>query len=267
MNIQGSLFQGPDGDENPAQHCGRSSYRFIIPIEKIFADPELRQIYADGRTGMRVAIDFKTTTMFINYACRSGKLLNCAVPHPTRDDEDESDSWNAQGSLSQLKEATQNFHPTLQKFFDLCEDKDVKVHKMWVRKPLRSFVHGRTCVIGDAAHAMLPTHGAGAGVTIESAATLEPLLSGVGAKDPDLIKQRLQIWDRLRVGRCNFVLLMSNAGVAGLNVPGVEENIREYYQGLLPPREALTWSKESRAVFFDCDAYEEGRRALEESVI
>ena len=233
----------------------------------MLADPELKQLYEDGRTGMRVSIDFKNDVMFINYACRSGTLLNCAVPHKTRNDQDESDSWNAQGSLAQLKDTARGFDTRLQRYFDLCEDKDVKIHHILIRDPLRSFVHGRTCVIGDAAHAMLPTHGAGAGVTIESAATLEALLSGVASGESRTVKQRLKIWDKLRVGRCNFVAIMSNAGVGGLNIPGVEEKIRKYYSGPLPPRDALTWSESSRAVFFDCNPYEEGQRALQESYV
>ena len=264
---QGSLFSGVDGEKSVAMPSGRSSFRFLLPMDKVMADSEIKKLYEDGRTGMRVNLDFKDDIVFVNYGCRSNTLLNCAVPHNTRKDQDESDTWNSQSSLSQLKETTHNFHPTLQRYFDLCEDKDIKIHHMMIRSPLKSFVHGRACVIGDAAHVMLPTHGAGAGVTIESAATLEPLLTGVEAGDFDEIKQRLRIWDKLRNGRCNFVMLMSNAGVGGLNIPGVAEKIRKYYEGPLPPKDALTWSEKSRAVFFDCDPYEDGTKALEKRAI
>ena len=57
-------------------------------------------------------------------------------------------------------------------------------------------------------------------------------------------------------------MLMSNAGPGGLNVPGVEEEIRKYYQGRLPPKEAGLWTEKSREVFLDCDAVAEARGAM-----
>jgi salicylate hydroxylase len=230
-------------------------------MNKVLADPELNKFY-DGRTGLRINLHIKDEVFFINYPCRSSTLLNCAVVHNTRKDQGESDTWNTQSSVAQLKDTTRNFHPTIKKYFDLCEDKDVKIYHMMKRAPISTYTRGRAIVIGDAAHAMLPTNGAGAVVTIESAAMLEPLLTGVRAGDFDEMKKRLQIWDKLRNGRCNFAMLMSNAGHAGLNVPGVEEEIRKYYDGPLPPKEATTWSPKARAVFFECDPFEEARKAL-----
>ncbi|GAA3946014.1 FAD-dependent monooxygenase [Microbacterium soli] len=47
-------------------------------------------------------------------------------------------------------------------------------------EPLPSFVRGRTALLGDAAHAMTPNLGQGAGQAIEDAATLAVLLRGCG---------------------------------------------------------------------------------------
>jgi salicylate hydroxylase len=253
--------------ESNALPTGRSNYRFIIPMDKVLADPELSKLYEDGHTGLRINLHLKDEILFINYACRSNSLLSCAVVHNTRKDQEESDGWNSQSSVAQLKDTTQNFHSILKRYFDLCEEEDVKVHHMKKRAPLSSYIRGRACVIGDAAHVMLPTHGAGAVTTMESAATFEPVFTGIRAHDFDEIKKRLQIWDKLRNGRCNFVMLMSNAGNGGLNVPGVEEEIRKYYDGPLPPKEAMTWTPESRAVFFGCDPFEEGKKALKSAGI
>jgi hypothetical protein len=57
-------------------------------------------------------------------------------------------------------------------------------------------------------------------------------------------------------------MLMPNAGNDGLNIPGVKKDIRKYYDGPLPLKEAKTWSPESRAVFFGCNPFEKGRQAL-----
>ncbi|MFC5331240.1 alpha/beta fold hydrolase [Brachybacterium fresconis] len=61
-----------------------------------------------------------------------------------------------------------------------------------------TFVHRRGVLLGDAAHAMTPDLGQGAGQAIEDAATLTLLLRGANADDLDRI---LQQFDRLRHSR------------------------------------------------------------------
>lgn len=207
-------------------------------------------------------MDFVDDVLFINYQCRSDTELNCAIVHPTRKDQDESDVWNSEASVAQVLETVHNFHPSLKRYVEICKDEDIKVHHAMKRAPLASFINGRALVLGDAAHVMLPTHAAGLTVAVESAAALEPVMSGVVAGDFDAIQKRLKLWDRVRNGRTNFVMLMSNAGPAGLNMPGVEEEIRKYYSGEMPPKEAMLWSEQSRKVFFNCNAVGEAEAAM-----
>jgi 2-polyprenyl-6-methoxyphenol hydroxylase-like FAD-dependent oxidoreductase len=68
--------------------------------------------------------------------------------------------------------------------------------------PLRSFVRGRTVLLGDAAHAMTPNLGQGAGQGIEDAATLTLLLRGADASE---LSARLSRYDELRVKRTTSV--------------------------------------------------------------
>ncbi len=49
--------------------------------------------------------------------------------------------------------------------------------------PLPTFCRGRICVIGDAAHASTPHHGAGAGFCVEDAAVLAALLADERVRD------------------------------------------------------------------------------------
>jgi salicylate hydroxylase len=232
-------------------------------MDKVLADPYLRELYKDGKAGFRINLDFADDVLFINYQCRSDTMLNCAFVHNTRKDQDESDVWNSQASVAKVLETCRNFHPVLKRYVELCEDEDIKVHHAVKRPPLPSFVNGRALVLGDAAHVMLPTHAAGLTIAVESAAALEPIMSGVKAGDIETIKVRLKVWNKLRNGRCNFAMIMSNAGPGGLNVPGVEDEIRKYYDGKLPPKEAFLWTEKSREVFFDCDALTEAKLAMQ----
>jgi salicylate hydroxylase len=231
-------------------------------MDKVLADPYLRELYEDGKAGFRINIDFANDVLFMNYQCRSDTVLNCAIVHHTRKDQDESDVWNSRASVAQTLEICQNFHPVLKRYIELCEEEDIKVHHSMKRLPLPSFVSGRALVLGDAAHVMLPTHAAGLTVAVESAAALEPIMSGIRSGEEHSVKERLGLWNNLRNGRCNFVMLMSNAGPGGLNLPGVEDEIRKYYGGRLPPKEAMLWTEKSREVFFDCDAVAEAKTAM-----
>jgi len=260
--VHSQLVSSIKGSPIEATNTGRSIFRFLIPMDKVLSDPDLRELYKDNETGFRIALDFVNNVLFMNYGCRSNTILNCSVVHNTRKGQDESDVWNSQASVKEVLETCRNFHPTLKKYMEMCDDSDMSVHHAMKRPPLSSFVKDRALALGDAAHAMLPTHAAGLTVAIESAAALEPIMSGVKPGDHSGIRQRLEIWDKLRVGRCNFVMIMSNAGPGGLNVPGTEEEIRKFYHGSLPPKEAGIWTEKSREVFFGCDAVKEAKEAM-----
>jgi len=242
---------------------GRSIFRFLLPMEKVLSDPQLSELYKDGKAGFRISLDFANDILFVNYGCRSNTLLNCGIVHNTCKGQDESDLWNSKATIEEVLETCQQFHPTMKRYVELCKDLDISVHHSMRRPALPTFINGRTLILGDAAHAMLPTHSAGLTVGVESAAALEPIMSGVMAGDFEGIKKRLAIWDKLRVPRCNVVMLLSNAGPEGLNVSGVEEEIRQYYDGELPPKEAGLWTEKSRKLFFDCDAVKEAMEAME----
>lgn len=65
-------------------------------------------------------------------------------------------------------------------------------------KPLTSFVRGRTVLLGDAAHAMTPNLGQGAGQGIEDAATLTLLLRGASIDELDAVLARYSDMRRRR---------------------------------------------------------------------
>jgi 2-polyprenyl-6-methoxyphenol hydroxylase-like FAD-dependent oxidoreductase len=67
--------------------------------------------------------------------------------------------------------------------------------------PLRTFRSGRCVLLGDAAHAMTPDLGQGAGQAIEDAATLTALLrplASASASSSDAVEDALARYDRLR---------------------------------------------------------------------
>jgi salicylate hydroxylase len=71
-------------------------------------------------------------------------------------------------------------------------------------KPLWSFVSNRVALIGDAAHAMAPHQGAGAGQSIEDAYVL-PTLLGHSRTTLNTIPRALTIYDTVRQPFANKV--------------------------------------------------------------
>ncbi|TID25646.1 3-hydroxybenzoate 6-hydroxylase [Venturia nashicola] len=260
------------GGSSTLKASGRSIYRCLIPMERLMSDPAVSTLFEDqgpGFLGIRSGIvDRHNDVFFASYACRGNEVLNCAIVHNTRSQQGDHQmtSWNEPASLDDILQTIQNFHPTARKILELAstDGADIKVYNLMIREALSTFVRDTTVVIGDAAHVMLPTYAAGGAVTIESAACLGELFEGISAPiSKDLIKKRLGLYDELRLGRCNMTMLLSNAGFAGISAPGVEAEVRKFYQGPVPQPGSISWSAEIRAIWFEYDVFEETAERLE----
>ncbi|KAI0024721.1 FAD/NAD(P)-binding domain-containing protein [Xylariomycetidae sp. FL0641] len=289
----------------PAEPTGRSIYRWLVRMEDVRADADTASLFpedaAPGFTAWAGA--GPEPPLWVTYTCRGGRVLNNALMHDSSGSSssrprgtennggrrDEHAEWHAPAGEAQVLRTAAGFHAAPRKLARLAAAEDgIRVHRLFRRAALPSFVRGRAVVVGDAAHVMLPTHAAGGALAVESAAVLEGLLrlpvpggeeeeeeeEGKQEKEEErrrrirtMVTERLRLFDRLRVPRCNMTMLLSNAGPAGVAVPGVVDEIRRFYDGELPPPGAMPWSDECRKVLFDYDAFEEAERALKESMV
>lgn len=95
-----------------------------------------------------------------------------------------------------------NYDPKFIEFIELAEN--VKIWQMRSLGPLASWIRGRTCLLGDAAHAMLPTLGQGAAQAVEDAISLATLLPyGVRRED---ISRRLELYQDVRKTHIEFLV-------------------------------------------------------------
>ena len=231
-------------------------------MDAVNAVPDLRVEYEDELLGYVAWLDPVKNVFWVTYRCRGGNTLNNAVVHDTQASQAEDDLWHSAASKAQVLAMAESFPSSVREIVTMANEDGIKVHHLYKRPALTSFVRGRTAVVGDAAHVMMPTHAAGAGIAIESAAALEVLFRGVHGRDASTVRQRLELFDKLRIPRCNLTMLASNAGPGWLKTPGVEEEIRKFYSGPLPPAGARPYSKPFREVLFHHDEYRAAELAL-----
>ena len=67
------------------------------------------------------------------------------------------------------------------------------------REPLDTWINGRVCLLGDAAHPMTPFYGMGAGMAIEDAAILARCFESAG----DDWENAMRRYERARIDRTN----------------------------------------------------------------
>ncbi|KAK0634112.1 hypothetical protein B0T14DRAFT_467396 [Immersiella caudata] len=258
------LIEDFTGKPSELKRIGRSIYRWLVSMDDVLADPDLAEQY-NRPPGFQSWTDPASEILWVSYTCRSGKVLNNAVVHPTQAGEGEEDLWHSEAPKDKVLAMLENFHPTPKKIVHLANEDGIKVHHLFKRPALTSFVRGRTIVVGDAAHVMMPTHAAGGAIAIETAASLEVLFKGISCKDEVVLKKRLELFDKLRMPRCNLTMTASNAGPGWIAVPGVEEEVRRFYAGPLPPVGSVPWGSAFREFLFHHDEYRAAEEALVEA--
>ena len=75
--------------------------------------------------------------------------------------------------------------------------------------PVPAFSKGRICLVGDAAHASSPHHGAGAGMCIEDSAVLAELLADETVTSNQTVEKALAVYDHVRRERGQWLVQSS----------------------------------------------------------
>ncbi|KAJ7509595.1 hypothetical protein B0H11DRAFT_1960233 [Mycena galericulata] len=170
---------------------GHIAYRALIPAERLKAVAPGHQVLTTptqylGKHGYIIAYPISHGKMvnFVAFNCRHD-LENTPYTGP----------WVGPGDKSQFAQIFAHWEPDVQALLH-CVEKPLQwaVHTV---KPLRSFVSGRTVLVGDAAHAMTPHQGSGAGQAIEDAYILATVL-GHRSTTRETLPRALGIFDKIR---------------------------------------------------------------------
>jgi salicylate hydroxylase len=103
------------------------------------------------------------------------------------------ESWTMPGDVQELRDAYADFHPEARALLDACGE--VMKSALCIRDPLPVWSHGRTTLLGDACHPMMPFMAQGAGTAVEDAVVLARAFEGV---ERDAIPAALQRYEAAR---------------------------------------------------------------------
>ncbi|KAI0168904.1 salicylate hydroxylase [Hypoxylon sp. FL1284] len=104
-----------------------------------------------------------------------------------------------------LEELLRGWGPIAKKMLDLLLDQpNPEAYSSWEHKKTSTYANGRVCIVGDAAHAMTPWQGAGAGQAIEDAMVLGALLGGISR--PADIDVAFRAFDAVRRPRSQRIM-------------------------------------------------------------
>ncbi|KAJ6484585.1 FAD/NAD(P)-binding domain-containing protein [Mycena vulgaris] len=188
------------GNAQKSVSNGRSVYRALIPTSTFDGIPQLAWL-RDGASGPRLVLKrgVPLRSLFM-YPCRGGAFLNLTahIDDPDHDDPD----WRAEGTRAEVQAMFAEFHPQFQPLLAALPER-LPRWQMRMMPVLPTWVRGRAALLGDAAHATLPTLGQGAAMAMEDAGALGALLP-TGTKRED-ISARLAAYEALRKERAEFV--------------------------------------------------------------
>ncbi|PPQ74337.1 hypothetical protein CVT24_000691 [Panaeolus cyanescens] len=170
---------------------GECAYRALIPAER------LKQRAPNHRAFSYPMQYLGKNGYIMAYPIMKGKFINLAAfkCQPELSGSKFNGAWVCPTDKSEFQGIFRNWEPDVQALLD-CVEKPLRwaIH---IIKPLPSWVSGRAVILGDAAHAMTPHQGSGAGQAIEDAYILSTIL---GHPNTNLsnIGSALKIYDRLR---------------------------------------------------------------------
>ncbi|KAL6241380.1 hypothetical protein RBB50_011644 [Rhinocladiella similis] len=173
--------------DNP-EYSGRIAYRGLVPISDI-EDWWGFETYSVTWLGKN--------RHFLCFPISQNRTLNIVAFVAEKEENlgDLKESWTAIGEKAEVLEAFKGFEEKVQKLIQLMPEQPSK----WLindRKPLDQWVYlgGKAVLLGDAAHAMTPHQGAGAGQAIEDGYILGRALQDYLQASSSIKESSLEPW-------------------------------------------------------------------------
>lgn len=193
------------GKRHDPMPTGISAVRALVPTSELLSVDAISAV---------LDVREPVTTMIIGHdrrivmsPARDGQIFGAIllVPDEATDVEHTSRSWTSSVSHQTLLKNLEPFPEWIQAIFTRNRE-DAALWQLRDIDPLPTWVKGRTILIGDAAHAMLPTQGQGASQSFEDAEALQAMLKNVSsAPSKEEINKRLNEVFDVRYERASLI--------------------------------------------------------------
>ncbi|KEF52429.1 uncharacterized protein A1O9_11670 [Exophiala aquamarina CBS 119918] len=174
--IKSTIREAVLGDRVDPMPTGHSAYRIVIPMDEIASSQAFTDVLnpQESFTTMVLGHDKR----LIMGPARNSSIYSIVamIPDETMHESSTESSWNTRADLSQMLSTFKDFPAWARVPLELA--KEAGLWKLRDIDPLRTWYRGRAILIGDAAHAMLPTQGQGASQTVEDAEALGAFFCG-----------------------------------------------------------------------------------------
>ncbi|KAL2061984.1 hypothetical protein VTL71DRAFT_7362 [Oculimacula yallundae] len=195
-----------DGKDVGSVRTGQAAYRMMIDASKLEGDEDIRK-FLDPKEAVTTMIMGHKNRLIMGPA-RNGEVFSIVAMVPDVSDPAIETSWTTEGKLEDLLEAFKNFPDWCKRLFKHAPE--IGLWQLRDLDPLESWTKGKVILIGDAAHAMLPTQGQGASQAIEDAEAVGSFLEGVSGKPSELdVRSCLKLVDETRRPRATQIQLLS----------------------------------------------------------
>ncbi|KAK1992412.1 FAD/NAD(P)-binding domain-containing protein [Colletotrichum falcatum] len=165
------------GNDAAAVPTGLSAYRLIIDSSELEQDKDFTSVI-DPRKSLTTMIMGHDRRIIMGPA-RNGSIYSVValVPDDKMREAAEGKSWTTKGDPQKMRASFEVFPAWAKAVFKNCTE--VGLWQLRDMDPLETWHRGRTIIIGDAAHPMLPTQGQGASQAIEDAEALGVIFGGI----------------------------------------------------------------------------------------
>ena len=181
------------GEDSP-RFTGTVCFRGLVPFDKVAG-----------------ALGTKSWTLYVGperhaiyYMVRRGELVNFVAHVDT--DTWTGESWTQEADPAEITDTFEGWHEPLLELLGAAD-----TYYKWAlydRDPVPGWTSGRVTLLGDAAHAMPPFIGQGAGMSAEDAYALAAALDYL----PGDVPGALGLYESLRVERANSIVLRARSG-------------------------------------------------------
>ncbi|KAI4246920.1 MAG: hypothetical protein LQ352_006264 [Teloschistes flavicans] len=204
----GTTAEADIGEKNPASYPSythKFAFRGLVPMDKA------RALLGDYKVSTRF-MHLGPNAHALTFPVGMGTVMNVVAFATDPNDWHAKDGgFTAPATRNDAVEAFAAFGPAVRSIMSLLpEELDKWAIFDTYDHPAPSYVRGRLCLAGDAAHAAAPHHGAGAGYGVEDALVLATLMKAVsettGWPRAEMVRAALETYNDVRYERTQWLV-------------------------------------------------------------